>query len=638
MPVVINNRVLLVSGAGTATPPPPAPPAPPAPPSPPPPPGEPTSPPPPPPPAPPPPIPSPPPPPPAPPPPSLPPPTGVPAQGVAQYPLVFLDRTYALPTGGTTHTPANAAALQAAFNAAVGGDVIIVNAGANYDHTGTPFNLPAKADNGKWIYVITSNLAGIPLPGTRITPGHLAACANIRTFLQRPLMTCDDGAHHWRFVGIHFTNMLDDHNVGIQSLIDLGGGAFTGGGERHPSSVAALPHNIHFDRCLIRGKPNTHYSHGIYFNVHRGAVYDSWMDEIHSGAESKAITVMNGTTFCYVNNHIESSGISVLFGGAPPWIQDLIPADIEIRRCHFFKPFTWKSDHPSYAGRFWQVKNAGPEFKNGQRALIDGCVIEGAWYGFQQGQAITTSPRNESNQTPKHATWCNVANVTYQRCIIKSCAAVFSSKGTDTEALSGRSFNIVIRHNVCYDIRGVTYGPAGAGAAANSVIKSNILSAGPINNLVFDHNTIISDSGIYFFFESAGGNTQHHFTNNIWQHGAPDPSTNQAGGLGGQDTRFPNNRYFDGDSVINNFCATWHHNVCYGPFGSFFNRAAYAQHDGFAPDLFPASLNSLGFVNPSLTAGDYRLTSGSPYRNAASDGTDIGANAADTMAACAGVV
>lgn len=56
-------------------------------------------------------------------------------------PPVLVDTTYALPTGGTTHTPANSAAFAAALTAAALGDVIVLAAGTTY--TG-PFVLPDK--------------------------------------------------------------------------------------------------------------------------------------------------------------------------------------------------------------------------------------------------------------------------------------------------------------------------------------------------------------------------------------------------------------------------------------------------------------------------------------------------------------
>ena len=46
------------------------------------------------------------------------------------------------------------------------------------------------------------------------------------------------------------------------------------------------------------------------------------------------------------------------------------------------------------------------------------------------------------------------------------------------------------------------------------------------------------------------------------------------------------------------------------------------------------AMSAVGFVN--LTGGNYRLSTTSPYRNAASDGADIGCNV-DTLNVVAGI-
>ena len=52
-------------------------------------------------------------------------------------------------------------------------------------------------------------------------------------------------------------------------------------------------------------------------------------------------------------------------------------------------------------------------------------------------------------------------------------------------------------------------------------------------------------------------------------------------------------------------------------------------------NYYPASMSEVGFVD--LAGGDYHLAPSSPYRNAALDGTDVGANIDTILAATAGV-
>ena len=55
-----------------------------------------------------------------------------------------------------------------------------------------------------------------------------------------------------------------------------------------------------------------------------------------------------------------------------------------------------------------------------------------------------------------------------------------------------------------------------------------------------------------------------------------------------------------------------------------------------AENFFASSLDAVGFVD--RTGGDYRLAATSPYKNMATDGTDIGADIDALEAATAGVI
>ena len=63
-----------------------------------------------------------------------------------------------------------------------------------------------------------------------------------------------------------------------------------------------------------------------------------------------------------------------MFGGAAG---SQVPADIEIRRNHMFKPLTWQPGRPEFIGRKFIVKNLF-ELKNGERVLVEGNLMENA--------------------------------------------------------------------------------------------------------------------------------------------------------------------------------------------------------------------------------------------------------------------
>src|SRR2546422_6175285 len=89
------------------------------------------------------------------------------ASVLPERPRVILDTTYVPPTGRTLAVPAGGD-LQAALNAAVGGDVITLQAGATFSG---PFTLPNKSGTG-WIIVRTSADSTLPPPGARITRAY----------------------------------------------------------------------------------------------------------------------------------------------------------------------------------------------------------------------------------------------------------------------------------------------------------------------------------------------------------------------------------------------------------------------------------------------------------------------------------
>ena len=75
------------------------------------------------------------------------------------------------------------------------------------------------------------------------------------------------------------------------------------------------------------------------------AVVDSYLENFHdSHSDSQAIGGWNGPgPFKIVNNFLEAASENIMFGGADPAIELLVPADIEIRRNLSTKRLSWKA-------------------------------------------------------------------------------------------------------------------------------------------------------------------------------------------------------------------------------------------------------------------------------------------------------
>jgi PKD repeat protein len=490
-----------------------------------------------------------------------------------ELPRVYLDTTYPTMTGSVFNLSAGGN-LQSALNSAQPGDTIVLQAGAVF--TGS-FTLPAKTGNG-WIVVRTSNLPGIPAEGTRVTPSHASAMPKVLTPNNEPAIKTASGAHHYRFVGVEFGVAAGvANNSGIVNLGD-GGSA--------QSSLSLVPNNLVIDRCYIHGNATGNVTRGVGLNSASTAVIDSYIANCRGvGFDTQAICGWNGPgPFKIVNNYLEGAGENVMFGGADPKIANLVPSDIEFRRNLCSKPLSWSRTEPNYAGVPWSVKNIF-ELKNAQRVLIDGNVFEHCWLDAQVGFAIQFTVRNQEGTAP----WSVVQDVTFTNNIVRRSAAGINFLGRDDLQVSQQARRIKVRNNLFVDIGGTRWGGNGR---LYQLIDATV-------DIQIDHNTAFQTYNIV----TADGSPHSGFvyTNNLTPH-------NDYGIMGS-------------GSGVGNTTLSY-----YFPSTVFSKNVLVAGPSSAYPagNFFPESLSQVGFVD--YAGGNYRLAPSSPYKNAGTDGRDIGAD------------
>ena len=537
-------------------------------------------------------------------------PVGVLAQTEPELPRVFVDTTYSPPTRGKLIAVKAGGDLQAVLDASRPGDVIELQAGATF--TGN-FILPRKPGTD-WIYIRSSAHARLPLPGHRVSPANASLMPRIDSPNRDPAIRTAAAAHHYRLVGIEVTARGVTRSTGPYSdnnVVYLESEGQT--------STSQVPTDIILDRCYVHGTPAGGVRRGVAMNGVRMAVVDSYLSDFHEvGADSQAISGWNGPgPFKIVNNHLEGAGENLMFGGADPSIPDLVPADIEIRGNHLFKPLSWKIGHPTYAGKPWSVKNIF-ELKNARRVLAEGNVLEHNWQHDQNGFAILFTVRNQDGAAP----WCAVEDVTFRKNVLRHSGGGFNILAADNNFPSRQTRRILIQDNLLDDISSVNWGGTGR---LFQFLSLDSRDTG-ILELTVEHNTGFSNAfSAYTGDKPVAVHRSFAFRNNI----APKAAHGFAGGTKSWPAPSPLVTG-DGRQTLDTFylAPVFTGNVLVG--------SRPADYSGYPGNLFPATDAEVGFVD--LARGNYRLGPASPYKNAATDGKDPGAAIDALEAATAGAV
>jgi hypothetical protein len=489
--------------------------------------------------------------------------------GEPELPRVLLSTQYPVLNGAVFNVSAGGD-LQAAINSAQLGDTIVLQAGAQF--TGN-FTLPAKSGSG-WIIIRTSNLAGISVEGTRVTPSQASAMSRVLTPNSAPAFATNASAHHFRFVGLE---------IGIAQGVATNYGIVALGNTSSQTTTAAAPHDLVFDRCYIHGNSTGDVSRGVALNSASTAIIDSTISNIHGvGFDTQAIAGWNGPgPFKIVNNYLEAAGENFMFGGADPKIANMVPSDIEFRRNNCFKPLSWNPADPTYAGVHWSVKNLF-ELKNAQRVLVDGNIFENCWVDGQTGFAIVFTPRNQEGTAP----WSVVRDVTFTNNIVRHSAAGVQFLGHDNNFPSQQEQRIKVKNNLFYDIGGSVWG-------ANGRLFQIIDATADVH---IDHNTAIQTSNI--ITADGAPSTGFVYTNNIAPH-------NSYGVIG-------SGRGVGNDSLIYYFPAC--------QFAK--NLLMSGPANAYPAGNFFSTMSQVGFVD--VASANYRLSNTSQYKHAGTDGLDIG--------------
>jgi hypothetical protein len=232
--------------------------------------------------------------------------------------------------GAETRHVARGANLQAVLNAALPGDEIVLEAGAEFVGN---FVLPVKSGDAAIVLRSTPS-SDLPEDGERIQPAHAPLLARLRSPNTAAALRTAAGAHHWELRYLEFAA----NQNGQGDILQIGDGS------KAQNTLARVPHHMVLAHLYIHGDPRLGQKRGIALNAAHVTIRDSHIEEIKAvGQDTQAIGGWNGPgPYVIENNYLEAAGENVMFGGADPAIPSLVPDGITIRRNYFSRPLAWR--------------------------------------------------------------------------------------------------------------------------------------------------------------------------------------------------------------------------------------------------------------------------------------------------------
>ncbi len=334
----------------------------------------------------------------------------------AQLPVTLLNPVPPTPSGSTRtvcSSMCDFTDIQSAWNAAAGGDEIVITAGQTFTSASALLTLSSKISVTP---ILIRSSASCASTGNRAGSGQAANMPKLQVTGNNIAVIQNSGAaHNVYFLCLNIT--LGSAVTSNFALVSLG----TSG------TLSNAPSSITLDRCWIHSEHNAvgaqDFVRGVGLEGSSLAVINSTVEGFSSPniqADSQAVLVFGGPGVGLLrNNYLDAASEIVMFGGTNAGLQSNQVTDWEISFNRFKKQVAWAT-----AGT--NAKNCF-EFKTGVRMWAHDNLFEDCYSNVSQSGAcvlLTNRPSQSGYGTTEN-------NVTYQGNLCRHAGQAVQILGAD---------------------------------------------------------------------------------------------------------------------------------------------------------------------------------------------------------------
>lgn len=497
---------------------------------------------------------------------------------------------------------------------------VTVDAGLNF--TGS-FTLPANTDQN-WIIVRSSAHASLP-EGKRVSPSDASNMFKVTMNSQvNSAIVTAAGANHIRIIGMEAT-------IDPSTAADAPGGAIIHNVVNFNTNVGGSASNlakfIGIDRSYIHGLTSKNNRRGVYWEGEDNYIIDSYISEFHDiNSDGQAILASTTKRGKILNNTLISDGENFMWGGAGLSVPGYVIGSLEFSRNHLYKPCSWKVNGGcggTYGGFDWKEKNLF-ECKTCAQLLVFGNYLggttdsQGGYWPDAQSKAINI----KLSQDSAGPTTCDLMeDLTFYKNFGKNLHAGVDVVGRTTPAqgCTNKPDRVLLRDNL-FELDAATWTPE-VGASSGSFNATGWNLAGTEDMQVI-HNTVVNANP-----------TQGSTCGSVYADGSllvvGDPVTTKWAGFVFKDNISDYRACGVAGGGCNGSDATCSLNGVFT--GWVFTNNGIMRSAGAGPN-YPSGQLWVTSWGPQLVNfnsgldGNYRVATGSSWKNGATDGSDVGAD------------